>query len=253
MLQIKGISELLTKNVDKAIYPHIFLMSRNGTLIAYSTPVDTNEAKEIAAMVTLAWNDFDRKDPSSFSIAMTAGAHHFHASASDPYRKPSKTSTKGPRKLNALTIQYPEKKCSVLAREIQANLILVLMGTAPRGTLTEFKTHAEWVGSPRFPPTVPTDRQRQGTPSGAPSPKGTDGSRPSSSASQESTTAQKARAVKPAPLNGGKTWEELSDYEKDIRLGALHVQRKKLDSVAVYVRNEFSVKGFQMPIDASFP
>jgi hypothetical protein len=42
----------------------------------------------------------------------------------------------------------------------------------------------------------------------------------------------------------------LTEKEKDVKLGVLHIQRKKLDALTEYVRSEFDVKGFVMPDDS---
>lgn len=44
----------------------------------------------------------------------------------------------------------------------------------------------------------------------------------------------------------------LSQTEKDIKLGLLHVQRRKMDKLCETIRKEFERTGFQMP-DEGFP
>lgn len=45
----------------------------------------------------------------------------------------------------------------------------------------------------------------------------------------------------------------MSQRDKDIKLGALHIQRKKLDAMTKFIRDDFNSKGFVMPDDLSFP
>jgi hypothetical protein len=42
----------------------------------------------------------------------------------------------------------------------------------------------------------------------------------------------------------------MSQRDKDIRLGVLHVQRKRLDALAGYVLNDFEATNFVMPADS---
>jgi hypothetical protein len=42
----------------------------------------------------------------------------------------------------------------------------------------------------------------------------------------------------------------MSQREKDIRHGVLHVQRKRLDALADYALRDFESTGFIMPADA---
>jgi hypothetical protein len=42
----------------------------------------------------------------------------------------------------------------------------------------------------------------------------------------------------------------MSQREKDVRLGVLHVQRKRLDALADYASRDFESSGFVMPADS---
>jgi hypothetical protein len=44
----------------------------------------------------------------------------------------------------------------------------------------------------------------------------------------------------------------MSSRERDVKGGALHIQRKKIDALTEYLRSDFDAKGFVMPDDAGF-
>ncbi|KAJ4371861.1 hypothetical protein N0V86_008415 [Didymella sp. IMI 355093] len=57
MIDIIKVSEWLTKNVNEKLYPRLLLMSPNGNLLAYSTPVNIKELRDQAALISAAWKE----------------------------------------------------------------------------------------------------------------------------------------------------------------------------------------------------
>ncbi|KAI9693471.1 MAG: hypothetical protein M1820_009264 [Bogoriella megaspora] len=118
--------------------------------------------------------------------------------------------------LETLTIETDG--ANIIARLIQPKLLVVLIGGVPPNRQIDFRMTPEKPGDPRYPST----EFKQDEPS----------------MEQASTSASKAPA------------KELTEREKDIKLGLLHIQRKKLDVVAGFIKNKFDEGGFVM--DQSF-
>ncbi|RMZ68363.1 proline-rich transmembrane 2 isoform x1 [Pyrenophora seminiperda CCB06] len=188
------------------------LMSPNGTLLAYSKPVQTKELRDQAALISMAWKEH------------CAGRQKLPARAGT-----AADSSLGPA-LRTLTIETQD--CNIIVRLLQPELLLVLIGRIAPNRKQTFKISPEGQGDPRYPETD--------VPSPQPDPDdATDGNL--------------------APGNGhGLTaknkspslFSNMSQREKDIRGGALHVQRKKLDALAEYVLKDFEDTSFVMPADA---
>jgi hypothetical protein len=119
--------------------------------------------------------------------------------------------------LETLTVQF--ENTNLIARAIQPRLILVLVGGVPPGHKQQFKMTPEYSGGARYPP----DNEQ----------------------SSEDTSKTKLAT---SPSN----FSTLSKTEKDIKLGVLHVQRKKLDLLTQFIRRDFELKGFVMPEDPQF-
>ncbi|KAI4639299.1 uncharacterized protein J4E78_010984 [Alternaria triticimaculans] len=202
MINIAKVSDWLTQNANEHIYPRLFLMSPNGTLLAYSKPVQTKELRDQAALISMTWKDNcqGRQKPS-----IRNGA------TQDQSLQPA---------LRTLTIETPD--CNIIVRLLQPELLLVLIGRIAPGKKQGFKISAEGQGDPRYPE--------------ADDPV----SRPGSSNEQHLTIKGKA----PSLLSN------MSQRDRDLRSGALHVQRKRLDALAEYVLQDFGDTGFVMPADA---
>jgi hypothetical protein len=199
-------------------------MSPNGTLLAYSTPVDIKELRDQAALISIAWKEHcqGRQKP----YVRKDSARNDHSAATT-----ASQSSKSP--LKTLTIQ--SRDCNILVRLLQPELLLVLVGNIPPKKSQTFKINAEGNGDPRYPPIDAFP------------------SRPGSSSNLlqgDAATDDPARTV----LSGkGKTpslMSNMSQREKDIRHGVLHVQRKRLDALADYALRDFESTGFIMPADA---
>jgi hypothetical protein len=62
-----------------------------------------------------------------------------------------------------------------------------------------------------------------------------------------------SRLARPSSSGKGKApsiMSNMSQREKDIRHGVLHVQRKRLDALADYALRDFESTGFIMPADS---
>ncbi|EUC48554.1 hypothetical protein COCMIDRAFT_2619 [Bipolaris oryzae ATCC 44560] len=217
MINIAKVSDWLTQNANESIYPRLFLMSPNGTLLAYSKPVQTKELRDQAALISMAWKDH------------CAGRQKLSTRNGAPDH-----SLKPP--LQTLTIETQD--CNIIVRLLQPELLLVLIGRIPPSKKQTFKISPEGQGDPRYPDVHVSL------------------SRPGSSAQLHGQADGSADNLRPS--NGGPTmknkapslFSNMSQREKDIRGGALHVQRKKLDALAEYVLRDFEDTSFVMPADA---
>lgn len=194
------------------------LMSPNGTLLAYSKPVDIKELRDQAALISIAW-----KDNCNGRQKVPARSD----SAQDPASKPP---------LKTLTIETED--CNIIIRLLQPELLLVLVGKLPPRKKQTFKITPEGSGDPRYPDTEASLSRPNSSSKLHPGDTSTEAS---ASPTGEGSTA-KGRA--PSILSN------MSQREKDIRVGTLHVQRKRLDALVNYVLKDFEDTGFVMPADS---
>lgn len=138
--------------------------------------------------------------------------------------------------LRTLTIETED--CNIIARLLQAELILVLVGKIPPSKRQTFRIVSEADGDPRYP-------DIEGL-----------GSRPGSSykpplgdpvAVLAAANSSQIESLKP---KAASIRSNMSQREKDIRIGTLHVQRKRLDALANYILKDFEETGFVMPADS---
>lgn len=112
----------------------ISVMTPNGTLMAYTTPVDIKELRDQAAVVSKAWREH----------------------------------CKSTMLLKTLTIEF--SKSNLLVRALQRNLLLVLVGVPTPNRPDDFiKITPEGPGDPRYPPPVipePDETSSSETPEG---------------------------------------------------------------------------------------
>lgn len=222
MLNALKLSELLAKNVDPQLYPRIFVMSPNGTLMAYSTPVDIKDLRDQAALISMAWKDHEKQLLSQKS-----------------YQDSDNSSSSSP--LETLTIEFQQN--NIIVRAIQPQLLLVLVGGVPPTRKASFKITPEIHGAPRYPPVVSSDSDNPAD----------------TQAVMESPPAD--RSLHPDDLSNFRTGKSktasiastMSQREKDVKSGVLHIQRKKIDALTDFIRADFESKGFIMPEDSSFP
>ncbi|KAF2193983.1 hypothetical protein K469DRAFT_651048 [Zopfia rhizophila CBS 207.26] len=225
MLNAVKLSELLAKNVDSQLYPRMFVMSPNGTLMAYSTPVDIKDLRDQAALISMAWKDHE----AALQSKQAKGSSQSEAAQS---QDSSTTSL-----LETLTIEFQHN--NIIVRAIQPKLLLVLVGGVPPSRRTAFKITPEAHGDARYPS---TDIQEPGPPPTS-QPEYGSSSVDSSLLTGEEVSASKKKAASIA--------SHLSQREKDMKIGALHIQRKKIDTMTEFIRADFDSKGFVMPDDSS--
>ncbi|KAL1610581.1 hypothetical protein SLS60_002251 [Paraconiothyrium brasiliense] len=167
------------------------VMSPNGTLMAYTTPIDIRDLRDQAALISMAWKD-----------------HASKLAEASPDARPE---------LETLTIETANN--NIIARAIQPSLLLVLVGGVPPSRKHVFKITPEAKGEARYPPLDVGD-----------------------DAAEAVVGSGKAASV----------LSTMSSREKDVKGGALHIQRKKIDALTDYLRADFEKKGFVMPDDAGF-
>lgn len=198
------------------------LMSPNGTLLAYSTPVDIKELRDQAALISIAWKEQcqDRQKP---PVPGKESSRKDQASDASQSLKPA---------LKTLTIQ--SRDCNIIIRLLQPELLLVLVGTIPPNKNQAFKLSAEGYGEPRYPPAEVSP------------------SRPGSSSNllQQGDATTDAEGEDTAKGKTPSLFSSMSQRDKDVRLGVLHVQRKRLDALASYAQQDFESTGFVMPADS---
>ncbi|KAH4070290.1 hypothetical protein HBI73_147430 [Parastagonospora nodorum] len=220
MINIAKVSDWLTRNANEQLYPRLFLMSPNGTLLAYSTPVDIKELRDQAALISIAWKEHcqgRQKPPSPNQRKESTRSENSVGSASAQSLQPA---------LRTLTIQ--SRDCNILVRLLQPELLLVLVGNIPPRKNQSFKINAEGFGDPRYP-------SIESTPS-----------RPGSS----SNFLQGDAAIDSGKRKAPSIMSNMSQRDRDIRQGVLHVQRKRLDALSDYALRDFESTGFIMPADS---
>ncbi|RYO65119.1 hypothetical protein AA0113_g5612 [Alternaria arborescens] len=209
MINIAKVSDWLTNNTNKYVWPQLFLMSPNGTLLAYSKPVQTKELRDQAALISMTWKDHcqGRQKPS-----VRNGTTQDHS------LKPA---------LKTLTIETPD--CNIIVRLLQPELLLVLIGRIAPSRKQAFKISAEGQGDPRYPESdVPNSR-----------PGSSSQLLPGDAATGNFGAEDRLTAKNKAP----SLLSNMSQRDKDIRGGALHVQRKQLDALAEYALKDFAATG----------
>ena len=114
MLNARALSELLTKNSDERLCKRWFIMTPNGTLIAYTQPADIRDLRRQAAIVTITWQE--------------------HQRGSKPADQPE-TNEEGPGKIAMpgliRTLTMETDSANLIIRKLQPQLLLVLEGGVP--------------------------------------------------------------------------------------------------------------------------
>lgn len=133
MLNVKSISEFLTKNTDSRLCKRWYIITPNGTLLANSIPVEARGLRKQAALVVLTWQEHQPVE-----------------------KKPSLTDEGGARgdapkpRLQTLTIE--SWTSNTIATLVQPQLLLVLEGgIPPRRKGFEPKTTPEFQGDTVYP------------------------------------------------------------------------------------------------------
>lgn len=122
MLNAKALSELLSKNSDQRLCKRWYLMTPNGTLLAYTQPTDLRDLRKQVAVAALSWQDHQQSE----------------AEGSGEQASPANLQ----RQLHTLIIE--SEVSNVFIRTIQPELLLVLEGgVPPRKRTFEPRTIAE--------------------------------------------------------------------------------------------------------------
>ncbi|KAM0699388.1 hypothetical protein Q7P36_001436 [Cladosporium allicinum] len=138
MLNVKGLTELLTQNRDDKLCKRWWLMTPNGTLLAYSQPANTRDLRNQAAMVALSWQEHE--------IAKVHEEHDEDDEDHDPAEFMDR--------VRALTIEG--ETGNVIATRLQPHMLLVLEGgVPPRRKDFEPKTTVESIDDDQYPPDDP--------------------------------------------------------------------------------------------------
>lgn len=135
MLNVRGLTELLTQNRDDKLCKRWWLMTPNGTLLAYSHPANTRDLRNQAAMAALSWQEHE------FAKISEAGVEddedHDPADFVDHIR--------------ALTIEGDTS--NLIITRVQSHMLLALEGgVPPRRAGFEPKTTAESADDDQYPP-----------------------------------------------------------------------------------------------------
>nr|OQO31830.1 hypothetical protein B0A51_00732 [Rachicladosporium sp. CCFEE 5018] len=140
MLNARALTELLTLNTDDTLCKQWWLMTPNGTLLAYNEPSGIKTLRNKAAMVALSWQE--------------------HQLLMQPQPEDSEQDEDGSQesealgpavKLRALTIESTTS--NILTTRVQAGLLLTLEGgVPPRRRGFEPKTSAEGDDDAVYPP-----------------------------------------------------------------------------------------------------
>lgn len=134
MLNSKALTELLSKNSDSRLCKRWYIMTPNGTLLAYSKPTDIRDLRRQAAVAALSWQEHLESSASPTSLE-------------ERPQSPNLTMT---GLLRTLTIETDQS--NVIMRKIQPNLLLVLEGgIPPRKRAFEQKVTPEGPGDSPYP------------------------------------------------------------------------------------------------------
>ena len=133
MLNARALTDVFTKNTDQKLCKRWFLMTTNGTLLAYSKPTNIRDLRRQAAKAGLSWQEHQEAAPGD--VMTTEG-------------EPTKVTM--PSLLRTLTIESDTS--NVIVRKIQPQLLLVLEGgVPPRRRTFEPRVTPEGPGDAPYP------------------------------------------------------------------------------------------------------
>ena len=192
--------------------------------MAYSTPVNIKELRDQAALVSAAWKE-------NCSGRHTHTAPDPRKDSAHPEREPSAASSLANSLKPALeTLTIEAEHCNILVRSLQPELLLVMVGEIPPNKRQAFKITSEGKGEPRYPASESD-------------------ARPGSSAVSSQNAAPLAVESGSSKVRAPSIMSTMSQRERDVRLGPLHIQRKRLDALTAYIKKDFEASGFIMPSD----
>lgn len=116
MLNTKALSDLLSQNRDERLCKRWYLMTPNGTLLAYSRPTNINDLRRHAAITAITWQEHQ--------------THHLPGGDDEEaYEEIREDREEAEDPLRVLTIEL--ESSNVILRQIQTQLLLVLEGGIP--------------------------------------------------------------------------------------------------------------------------
>ncbi|KAI5244074.1 hypothetical protein E4T43_03891 [Aureobasidium subglaciale] len=139
MLNVRALNKLLTENVDHKVFVRWFIMTPNGSLMAYTLPANMKELRDQVALVSISWKEhLERKDNEKFEPQYSQGGPN----------EPSKRVIRADA-LETLTVEFDNR--NLIVKYLQPKLLLVLEGGVPPGRKRELKVTAEAPGDTRYP------------------------------------------------------------------------------------------------------
>ncbi|CAK4033973.1 Hypothetical predicted protein [Lecanosticta acicola] len=115
MLNAKALTELLSHHRDDRLCKRWYLMTPNGTLLAYSQPTDINDLRRQAAIAAITWQEHQHPAPDGHLADSFQGEIREDGEPQQP--------------LHVLSVE--SEASNVLLRQIQPQLLLVLEGGVP--------------------------------------------------------------------------------------------------------------------------
>ena len=133
MLNARALTDVFTKNTDQKLCKRWFLMTTNGTLLAYSKPTNIRDLRRQAAKAGLSWQEHQESAPGDITGTESGSSK-----------------VKMPSLLRTLTIET--EGYNVIVRKIQPQLLLVLEGgVPPRRRTFEPRVTPEGPGDAPYP------------------------------------------------------------------------------------------------------
>lgn len=108
MLNTKALTDLLSHNRDDRLCKRWYLMTPNGTLLAYSQPTDINDIRKQAAVAAITWQEHEHQQ-STFNGEIREDSEH--------------------SPLHVLVVE--SQTSNIIMRKVQNHLLLVLEGGVP--------------------------------------------------------------------------------------------------------------------------
>ncbi|KAF2171314.1 hypothetical protein M409DRAFT_18428 [Zasmidium cellare ATCC 36951] len=109
MLNSKALTDLLSHNRDDRLCKKWYLMTPNGTLLAYSQPTDISDIRKQAAVAAITWQEHEHQQQSGFNGEIREDAEQ--------------------SPLHVLIVE--SQTSNIIMRKIQNHLLLVLEGGVP--------------------------------------------------------------------------------------------------------------------------
>ncbi|KAL1303893.1 hypothetical protein AAFC00_000347 [Neodothiora populina] len=140
MLNVRALNNLLSENADHKLFMRWFIMTPNGSLMAYTLPANMKELRDQVALVSISWKEnLERKDSENFE------PQYSQDGPNEPLRRIVR-----PDALETLTIEFDNR--NLIVKYLQSKLLLVLEGGVPPGRRKPLHVTAEAPGDARYPP-----------------------------------------------------------------------------------------------------